>query len=70
MNTADSLIKMPQLARNLIDTNAVELMADWINSLPGVPALDPPTINPPGGTAESQYEEACAHAAIVARAGR
>jgi len=29
--------QMPPLARNLIDTNAVQVMADWINSLGGTP---------------------------------
>jgi hypothetical protein len=50
MNTTDPTIKMPQLARNLIDTNAVQVIGDWINSLPGVQALLPPVLNPTGGT--------------------
>ena len=50
MNVANLSIQMPPLARNLIDTNAVQLMAEWINSLGGTPALAPPTLAPPGGT--------------------
>jgi hypothetical protein len=50
MNSADPTIKMPPLARNLVDTNAVSVMAAWINSLGGVPALPPPSLTPPGGT--------------------
>jgi PA14 domain/Chitobiase/beta-hexosaminidase C-terminal domain len=49
MNTVNHSIQMPPLARNLIDSNAVVAMAGWINSLPGTPALPPPTITPNGG---------------------
>jgi len=49
MNTVDPTIKMPNLARNLIDSNAVQAMADWINSLGGVPALAPPVLTPGSG---------------------
>ena len=50
MNTLDNNVKMPPLDRNVIDANAVAVMAAWINSLPGTPAELPPTINPDGGT--------------------
>lgn len=50
MNSVDPLVKMPPLARNLVDTNAVAVLAAWINSLAGTPALPPPTIAPAGGT--------------------
>jgi uncharacterized repeat protein (TIGR03806 family) len=49
-HSVDPAVKMPPLARNLVDTNSLAVVAAWINSLPGVPALDPPSILPPGGT--------------------
>ena len=50
MNTTDPTLKMPNLARNMVDTNAVQVAGDWINSLAGTNALAPPTIVPNGGT--------------------
>lgn len=43
-------IKMPPLARETIDTQGVQLLGEWINSLPGRAVLAPPTIAPQGGT--------------------
>jgi len=54
MNTVNPAIKMPSLDRNTIDTNAVQVMAAWINSMGGTPALAPPVLTPASGTFTNQ----------------
>ncbi len=41
--------KMPPLARNTVDETGVNLLRDWITSLPGPSVLPPTVISPPGG---------------------
>ncbi len=43
-------IKMPPVARETIDEKGVQLLRDWITSLPGRSVLDPPAMSPQGGT--------------------
>jgi uncharacterized repeat protein (TIGR03806 family) len=43
-------IRMPPLDRETIDVKGVDLMHQWIESLPGRPVLGPPSIEPAGGT--------------------
>jgi hypothetical protein len=43
-------IKMPPLARETIDQKGVQLLGEWINSMPGPPVLAPPSISPQGGS--------------------
>jgi uncharacterized repeat protein (TIGR03806 family) len=43
-------IHMPPLDRTTIDERGVELLRQWIDSLPGAPVLAPPQILPAGGT--------------------
>ena len=43
-------IRMPPLARETIDQKGVQLLGEWINSLPGPAVLAPPAISPQGGT--------------------
>jgi uncharacterized repeat protein (TIGR03806 family) len=49
VNTTDS-IKMPPLARMTIDEGGVNLLRQWIQSMPGPPVLAPPNISPAGGS--------------------
>lgn len=56
MNTVDPSIAMPPLARNLIDSNAVAVMAAWINSLPATNLVfSSPTILPGGAGVQLQF---------------
>jgi uncharacterized repeat protein (TIGR03806 family) len=48
MNTAGD-IRMPPLARETIDEKGVELLRQWILSMPGRAVLGPPRISPAGG---------------------
>jgi uncharacterized repeat protein (TIGR03806 family) len=43
-------IRMPPLARETIDVHGMQLLRDWINSMPGKDVLVPPKITPDGGT--------------------
>ena len=43
-------IRMPPIARETIDAQGVQVLRDWINSLPGKDVLGPPKITPDGGT--------------------
>jgi uncharacterized repeat protein (TIGR03806 family) len=49
-SSLDPAIKMPPLARNLVDTNAMAVVIAFINGLSGPPALAPPMLTPAGGT--------------------
>jgi uncharacterized repeat protein (TIGR03806 family) len=43
-------IRMPPVARETIDAQGVQVLGDWINSMPGKQVLGPPRITPDGGT--------------------
>jgi uncharacterized repeat protein (TIGR03806 family) len=49
-SSLDSAVKMPPLARNLVDTNAMAVIIAFINGLSGTPALAPPVLTPSSGT--------------------
>ncbi|MEM9141477.1 MAG: Ig-like domain-containing protein [Bacteroidota bacterium] len=40
LNSTDPAIRMPPIAKNKIDTSAVQLIEDWINQLDSEPCLD------------------------------
>jgi uncharacterized repeat protein (TIGR03806 family) len=48
--------KMPPLARNSIDVKGMNLLRQWIESLPGLPTLPPPEIWPVGGNYRQSVE--------------
>ena len=48
--------KMPPLARNTIDEQGMNLLRQWIESLPGPPVLPPPQISPGGGNYDKPVE--------------
>ena len=54
-NTLEPM-KMPPLAHNEIDAKNMELLRQWIQSLPGPPVLAPPTFSPHGGRYEQPVE--------------
>jgi len=45
-------IRMPPVARMTIDTAGMDLLRQWIDSMPGPPVLPPPVISPAGGQFE------------------
>jgi uncharacterized repeat protein (TIGR03806 family) len=49
VNTVDD-IKMPPIGRETVDQKGVQLLRDWITSLPGRAVLDPPSMSPGGGS--------------------
>jgi uncharacterized repeat protein (TIGR03806 family) len=49
-------IRMPPLARNTVDAAGVNLINEWIMSMPGRPVLTPPAIAPAGGNFDAPIE--------------
>ena len=55
VNTVEA-IKMPPLAHEMLDRQAVTLLRQWIESMPGPPVLEPPAISPRGGDYDKPVE--------------
>jgi uncharacterized repeat protein (TIGR03806 family) len=49
-------IKMPPLARATVDQKGVQLLNEWITSMPGRPVVAPPVISPQGGSFAAPVE--------------
>jgi len=60
VNTVEA-IKMPPLAHQVLDQQAVALLREWIQSLPGPPVLEPPMISPRGGNFDKPVEVTLNH---------
>jgi uncharacterized repeat protein (TIGR03806 family) len=54
-------LRMPPLARNVPDSEALSVIAQWIDSLPGTPALAPPEVLPEGSIFEDSVEVSIHH---------
>lgn len=54
-------LRMPPLGRSVVDPQATALIRRWIDSLPGDPALPPPTMAPAGGTFAAPVKVHLAH---------
>ncbi len=48
--------KMPPLAHNTVDVHGMDLLRQWIESLPGPPVLPPPEMSPRGGNYRQPVE--------------
>jgi uncharacterized repeat protein (TIGR03806 family) len=59
VNTLEGF-KMPPLAHNVVDQRSIDLLKEWINSLPGRPVVAPPAISPRGGHFAQPVEVALA----------
>jgi uncharacterized repeat protein (TIGR03806 family) len=54
-------VKMPPLAHEVLDREAVGLLRAWIESLPGPPVMGPPTIHPQSGDYRGPVRVALGH---------